>query len=454
MLRASNHLRRAGGLPRILSGGNDGGWLSLLTQETKDCQMMSTRRFNSIQYPETFSDVCTFEDQGFSTGIDTRPYYSETKRPLDDPNFLGDLPPHYERLQDLLDEPEEEHPVDVDLSTYLRALKSAAECKKGGIARRAEMWMFRLLYDLNEKREQSAQGQTPEQFTIDFPKLLECYLSTIQAWANSHGEDAAISSIRAEKWLKEAKKCAAEAASPKQMRPLLTQCYNAYLDVCSRGRHSKIDNNIMKSNARRAEDTFRGMVENYKSLGENSLVQPNTDSVNFVMRAITRCKKDPGIALRAKLHLQSMEASADSDSRNNPNALVIRPNAKSYNIYADALRTVSRHRALRQFRQEKDHSKRNEDYIGGGLEEIKAIQDTIDRMNDLSQKGCLEPMDNIPYNTLLSAWAGVSGLIKTPEAAIQAENVFRAMEDMQGMEPDATSYLSVSTWAWGVCLSL
>ena len=387
-----------------------------------------------------------------------RPLYSRdneyslatTSKPWHDPSFLSDAqPPEKEEwLAALL-----QSTGQPDVHAFALVLKSISTWKHGSAPKRAEHWMSRLSVALSAAVDEHTPPGILELTNADTSAFIEgylrCHLYTIQAWANAEAEDPIISVNRAEAWLNKAKNVSTRVPA-KDIQSLLTECHNAFLDICSKGRKSRTKRNASEIHASKAEATLRAMITQYKRLLGESPVRPNTESVNFVMRAINQCKKDTDIAIRCKDLLHWMEKSDEQSHNTSSKLLVICPNPKSYNLWLNALASVARTKAKKCARKRRAPSVALDD----GTEEMKVLQQAVDHMRDLFQRGRLGVIeDNIPYNILLSAWAGIAG-VHSRHAPMQAEKIFNEMMDLAEHQnfpevaPDAASYLQViRAWA-------
>ena len=382
----------------------------------------------------------------------------------DKPNFLEDDASYNQKerwLESLLKSPEKQRLV--DLEPYLIVLRSLSKESKGGTARRAEQWMKRLEEQCGIDREnaQEINSDSTRQFSKlkgrkSIDTLLEGYCCTIQGWANANGEDPVVSVKRAENWLEKAKQIAHQAAEPSQLQSLLTNCYNAYLDACSKGRGGKKHPHIVRNNAKKAELTLKEMMDQYSKLGEKSIVVPNTESLNFVLRAITRCRLDIDIAEKSINLLRQMENSLEQQTnseRLGPKKLVVHPNFKSYNMVLDAIATVAKLKASRNQRS-RNHG-RGQGNDDDGTYEMNLLQECIEYMRDLFDRGRLGIIENnVPFNIHLTAYANIAGTSPRHNASMQAERLFWEMEDMRENQnfpegaPCSLSYLKViQAWA-------
>lgn len=380
-----------------------------------------------------------------------RPLYSRdaaTSKPWHDPNFLSDAPAREkeEWLSALLGSSSE-----TDIQAFELVIRSIATWKHGSAPKRAEHWMLRLRKTFPaavEVEPEPSEGNKAEIASF-LEGYLRCHLYTIQSWANADADDPIISVNRAEAWLSKAKLVAARA--PVNLtQPIISECHNAFLDACSRGRASRTNRNSSEVHAAKAEAALEALIVQYKRLQGDSPVRPDTESFNFVMRSYTQCRKETNSATKCKELLDWMVKSEEKSQ--NPKSLTIRPNPKSYNLWLSALANVMRIKA------KKSTNRNRRAQSGGssqddGTAEMQTLQQAVDHMRDLFQRGRLGVIENnIPYNILLSAWAGVSGT--RHDAPMQAEKVFRTMVDLKEnhnfpeVAPDAATYLPViRAWA-------
>ena len=307
----------------------------------------------------------------------------------------------------------------LDTHAYLVVLKDLAKSNQSGSPHRAEDWMRKL-----------------EAAAATHPKLqptVECYNNVIQSWANS-GDDASISVVRAERWLS------------KLGNNANTESYNAFLDSCSRGRGGRRSYATAQKRAIQAKETLDYMIRQYKELGSDSPVIPNTESFNHVIRALTRCRHDPTVAHQVMIILKQMTEYQKKDPENSP----IKPNTKSYTMTLDAFSITARRKASNCLdRLKKGSDEDFQDATTNGLQEIQTMQDLLAYMHKLHESGGLDyAMPNtVTYNVLISAWARVSGPIH-PNAPLEAEKVLRKMialrEDFHfAVAPDVGSYTKV-----------
>lgn len=307
---------------------------------------------------------------------------------------------------------------------------------QGVDARRAEYWMSRL-----EEHEQNGPS-------IDrVAALLEGYWRTIRKWANSDGEDPIMAVKRAEKWVDKVKSLCQKVRndnefSPMKVQHLSTNCCNEYLNLLSKGRGK---NEIVMKHAQQAEDILMYMIDQYENYGEqDSFYIPDIDSFNYVLRAITRCRSDPDVANRAKKLLKFMELSCTEEPISNN--VKVEPNAKSYNMVLDSMSAVAKWKVRNCLR-----TKAVEDPANNGIQEMIELHNFLHYMEQLVEAGADEIIDsNVPYNTVMSAWAHVSGTQKHfATAPMEAEKIFQKLVEFSTkhgrneLSPDTTSYLQV-----------
>jgi hypothetical protein len=285
----------------------------------------------------------------------------------------------------------------------------------------AERWLGRL--------ERHAE-QDPSGIIL----TTECYQLVIEAWAGAEKEDPARAVTRGERWLLKH----SESTIP-HLRPT-TDTFNAFLDLCSRGRAFKNSPNkeLVKIHAQTAERALLYMIADRKKHGSESTIAPNTQSFNFVIRAWTRCRRSYGIAdhcMDTITLLDDYQATVDSS---------VRPDSRSYGMAMDSIAVLGRLKVKRY----KNQKKENDDPSENGLAEIRQLEQILGR---LRKNGVLPTTHN--YNILISAWANVSAV--NPRAPMEAESVLQRMIALkdQGEDqaaPDSLTYTTVMrAWANG-----
>ena len=310
----------------------------------------------------------------------------------------------------------------VDGAAYLFVLNSlAAESSiDPGSPRRAERWMLRL------KRQRNVELSA------------EHYTAVIQAWANSSYEHPLVSVNRAERWIDD---LLTESESNPMLYPSI-ECYNAFLDACTRGRNgkNKQKQDILELNAKKADSLLRKLHSWHHHNVDNKTLAPNTESFNFVIRGWSRCRKDSSAAQRILSLVRLME----SYQRKNPHDSDIKPNTKTYVMAMDAVVSLGRMKA----RQSMTGSWQSDSSLNG-LEEIREAENILSYMHDLFDAGVDGVVPNqVAYNVLLSGWAMLAGQ-GHHSAPFEAEQLMLKMLSFKdnGFEhanPDRLSYEKVS----------
>jgi hypothetical protein len=314
----------------------------------------------------------------------------------------------------------------VDVEAFLVVLRALAssDLEDAGAPRRAEYWMNRL---------QDHRSLQP---------TAECYQAAIQAWANSNKDNIIVVVNRSERWLNDLIAESESSSSPERIQPTI-ECFNAFLDACTRGRpgKNKRDQSIVENNAVKAEAVLRRLHSNYHHLGEEATVIPNTDTFNFVIRGWTRCKHDGIIAKRVLELLRLMEAY----QRDNPTDSRVLPNTKSYSMAMDALVSVAKMKARRCLQ---DVGSFSDDPLLNGITELDEAQAVLTYMHDLHDAGVVGVVPHrIPYNILITGWAAVAGF-GHENAPFKAEEIIRTMlshkdKGFEEAAPDRISFEKV-----------
>ena len=340
---------------------------------------------------------------------------------------------------------------EVDTGAFLVVLRALAESsanykEDSGAARRAERWMLRL---------QDHRHATP---------TAECYQSVIEAWANSGHEKVTVSVNRAERWLNELL-----AESEKQfeasrdeygirydnavepIQPTI-QCYNAFLDACTRGRpgSDKRETQLLYVHVKKADALLRRLhseAVNSPDGYSNHPYAPNTDSFNFVVRGWTRIKDYDIVPKKVIQYIQLME----SFQRDDPLNSTIRPNTKSYSMAIDALATLAGKKARRCVRD--DNSRFIKDVSKNGVQEMADAHEILQYIHNLYEAGVDGVVPHtVPYNIVLTGYANLSKS-RHNNAPLKAEEVLRKMQSMKDegftdAAPDRISYEKVIlAWA-------
>ncbi len=350
-------------------------------------------------------------------------------------------------LENPTNNPQKHQVVDVQaFLVVLRALASAEAVADAGAPRRADIWMNRLLKVYRKMHPKDSLHLTP---------TAECYQYAIQAWANSNKEQVMVVRNRSERWLNELLEQSGDelllsitvpGKHPAPMnpnKPIITptiECFDAFLDGLTRGRHgkNKRDREILLDNAKLAESILRRLHSIYchrSNAGDETpgpLIRPSTDTFNHVIRGWTRCKHERNVHKKVLAILRLME----SYQRENPAAFLLdrdapRPNTKSYSMAMDALITEAKLKARRHCNYQRQmrrrhENKRNqsekestawheppEDSSMNGVDEMNEAAAILKYMHDLRDAGVEGVMPNrVPYNILITGWAALASFGK------------------------------------------
>lgn len=364
--------------------------------------------------------------------MDMRPFF----RPL----FSSSTPEwhHPAFMQDATTEEKEawleaaiENDSRIDAAAYLVVLKDLAEkSNQSGSPQKAEGWMHRL------ELKASAYPSSPH-----LQPTVECYNCVIKSWASSL-EDASISLLRAERWLNKLRK-EPLAESDKPIVVANTESYNAFLDICSKGRAGRRNAAINREHAQKAQETLNFMIEQQEILGPASPIVPNTESFNYVIRGWTRCRNEPSVASHVMDLLKQMTVYQRQDPHNSP----VLPNTHSYTMVMDAFANAAGLKA--NYCEKHGSSEEKLDPSKNGTEEIEMVQDLLKYMHKLHETGGLDYVvpNTVTYNVLISGWARLSGPMH-PKAPLRAEQVLRKMialrEELHPeVAPDTLSYTKI-----------
>lgn len=346
------------------------------------------------------------------------------------PNFLSNatLEEKEQWLSALLSS--ETQRATVDTEAYLIVLRALAQSPRPDAPVTAERWLSRL--------EQHAQQSRLHDTIPSSVRLThECYRLVIQAWARAFKEDPDRAVIRGERWLTK------HIDSPDPSIRPTTDSFNAFLDLCSKGRGTNSSAKSMKLgriHAQAAERTLQYMIKERKQHGPSSTVAPTTESFNYVLRAWTRCRKGMNVAdhvMKTLSRMEDYQASVDAS---------VRPDSRSYAIVMDAISIRAKLKATDvRSRQSKDAWQNT---AQNGLTEIQLLNSILDRLRTKADSGDSELSPSTShFNTLISAWANLSSPVH-PHAPKEAEKIFEqmiAMKDrgMNKAAPDSITYLMV-----------
>lgn len=312
----------------------------------------------------------------------------------------------------------EESPDTVTTEDFLIVLRALADSALPDAALRAERWMRRL--------EQTDHCKVTS----------ECYQRVIEAWAEAFNEDPARIVVRAEGWLRKYRESAVHSVRPD------TACFNAFLDVCTRGRSLKGShdgNRRVREHAEMAEKMLRYMVAQRNKGGPKSRIVPNTESFNLVIRGWTRCRKDMDLADRAMAVYQLMERYRTIDAG-------VAPDPRTFGLIMDSIAVRAK---LKVKHCRRDHER--DDPLKNGMEEINSLRSLLEIIHEKHASGQSEVAPSTyTYNVLLACWSNVASLHEN--ATDEAESIMRHMTSLQedghgNVGPDAVSYMSVMR-AW------
>ncbi len=383
---------------------------------------------------------------------------------------------------------------DIDIQAFLVVLKALASndaVSDAGAPRRADKWMNRLL-----RLYRNSNG-------VHLQPTAECYQYAIQAWANSNKEQVMVVRNRSERWLNELLEQSGDELllSITERNPLsrmkqttstniepTIDCFNAFLDGLTRGRHGKNrrDREILLANAILAESILRRLhsIYTHRSREEENdgiLIRPTTDTFNHVIRGWTRCKHERNLHKKVLSILRLVEGY----QREDPAAFLLdreapRPNTKSYAMAMDALVTEAKLKARRNCNYQRQMKRRHENRHGNnseeewkqtdddslnGFDEMNEAAAILKYMHDLRDAGVQGVMPNrVPYNILITGWAALASFGKhkrhsnapandNQSEEFRAESILRTMMSHRDngfldAAPDVISYERVIlAWA-------
>mmetsp|Transcript_813 Transcript_813/g.1286 ORF Transcript_813/g.1286 Transcript_813/m.1286 type:complete len:822 (-) Transcript_813:1477-3942(-) len=325
----------------------------------------------------------------------------------------------------------------------------------------------------NERNENDVQ-----KFVFHLQPTVECYNEVIRAWSNAKNPIVA----RAERWLDTMRRNRDYINElQKRMKGNVegnytqsnineeryvdcaaipnTESYNLFLSIVSKGHVKKTL--LLRDNADKARYLLQEMIDIHKESGDD-IAQPNTDSFNYVLRAITRSRSDVELTTKLMATLRLMESlQRESD---NPDNAVVKPNTMTYCMAIDAFGISAYQKAFSS--QKRKHFNENkvlpktasedDDFINEAdpFKEIERAESILKYMHDLNSFGNVDVIpNNVAYNTIISAYSRISSE-KYPDAPMQAESVLRRMIELSDKEiesavaPDTRSYNTViRCWA-------
>jgi len=374
----------------------------------------------------------------------------------------------------------------LDVDAYNFVIKSWAReaSSNNAAAFHAEKWLIRMRQSLESPMLHNGALSPPSDDCLPTAVRpnVESYNAVLEAWSKSNSEVIAV--LRAERWLDELRKLKSirTDSSPEKRNSLgiekgssvddldtnlgpTTESYNFFLATCAKGLgKTKKD---LQANAVKAEQTLSYMITQWRN-HDNFREAPDTNSFNYVMTAVTKCKSDPTVVSRVMEWLRMMESFQRSSfiSSNNDNINHhIRANTKSYSIAINAwgilaqqkavasARERRRYRTLRGVQLQKGRAiadKVNPSFQSSddGHDEVQKAKAILNYMHDLSKAGVIEVKpDTFTYNSVIGAWSKISSEY-SEDAPFRAEEVFRDMMELfdQGspnVTPDLFSYTQI-----------
>ena len=339
------------------------------------------------------------------------------------------------------------NPGRVCTEDYLIVLRALATSKIPDAPLRAERWIYRLEQhaantspDISNTSSSNLFGNVISMKGVVIPTS-ECYQRVIEAWGDAINEDAARVVTRAERWLWKNIDSSSLIARPN------TACFNAFLNVCTKGRALKntlAGSYLIREHAQKAENVVRYMVAMRRKEGPECLMAPTIESFNLVLRGWTRCRRSIDISERTMDALNLLEQYQLSVDPN------VRPDSRSYGMAMDSINVRAK---LKVKRTRGPLGKANSNNPSeNGIEEVQLLTNMIDFLHEKKKAGDMYLAPNTySYNILLSCWANAAFLHE--HAPSETEKILRQMtlfkeNGMDGMEPDSTSYLMViRAWA-------
>lgn len=336
-------------------------------------------------------------------------------------------------------------PDRVNTEDYLTVLRTLAASKLPDAPLRAERWLNRLEQHAGDAmpattNSSSSYFERPSSTAGLVVPTSECYQRVIEAWAEATSEDPGRIVTRTERWLWK------HIESPSEVTRPDTACFNAFLDVCTKGRAFKNSqkSKMIVEHAQKAENVLRFMIAMRRKEGPDCKMKPNSESFNLVIRGWTRCRKSLDIVDRTMDALSLMEQYQSSVDGS------VRPDSKSYGMTMDSI-SVRAKLKVKCSRGPLGKSSRNNP-SENGLAEIQLLSNMIDFFHEKRKAGdsVIAP-STYTYNILLGCWANVA--ILHEHAPSEAEKILRHMtylkeQGVDGVGPDSTSYLMVMrAWA-------
>jgi hypothetical protein len=286
----------------------------------------------------------------------------------------------------------------VDAEAFLIVMRALVDSNLPDAALRTERWMILL--------ERMAGSS-------NYSKLWptrECYLHCIRAWGNSE-KDPSIAVIRAERWLRKQ----LESHDPNVLPN--TECFNAFLNICTKGQGSP---DVLRKHASKSRQTLEYMIEQRTKEGPSCDCAPNLDSFNYNIRGVSSIRKQDtvDITIEALNLLEHYERTVDP---------TVRPNEISHCMVLHAI--------AKKAKQKIKNARNNRQSVWAdpsvnGIHEIDAIIEIIEYMKhkqDIGERDYGPTTSS--FNILCAAWSHLSSPVH-PRAADECEKILRTMTSM------------------------
>ncbi|KAL7545361.1 hypothetical protein ACHAWF_008710, partial [Thalassiosira exigua] len=372
---------------------------------------------------------------------------------------------------------------DLDSKAYLRVLEAHVRSMRGSSPQKAEYWvdllerqhasaleLFRAMYGRGKDpagNSGSIQQENAAAIVQNLEPTVECYNALIGAWGN---DKDLISVVRSRRWLS---KLEEEAKNPNSSLEPNAHSYDLYLHSCSRGlgKHQKVH----IERAKEAEE----MLDYRLSPDAPFTLRPTTESFNLVIRAWTRCRREPEVAKKVmqfvkrmegiyKDYLLSKQKGVDVKGEDWSWKQYITPNTKTYTMAMDGWiiraglkATASKSKQLAKNNYLKQISTNTgypnemleEETKDDGTKEMRKAEKILKYIRDLDGIGHTDVQTTvIAYNIMLSGWARLANELR-PDVPLKAERLLHDMialaeQGNEGAAPDATSFNAVIK-AWG-----
>jgi hypothetical protein len=357
---------------------------------------------------------------------------------------------------------------------------------------RAEDWLSRLRKEAVKEGE-GLMGKKSDN-NIGLQPTLESYNAVLEAWSNNR---EALAVARAERWFSElstlSKIDVVASESNAGQRPILAslESYNYLLAVYSKGlgkNKKRIQEGVIK-----AENLLNQLLASCEASSiaidreENNCylepVAPNTDSFNYVISAILKCRDNSDVAVRVMDWVRRMETldnesvvlESHSSSINEKKGaeplqtvskrgliLNVAPNSKTYSIAISAWALAAQQqasKAQRNRRRERTrryeqvntsrkignidsyHSDDNDKESMPGFHEVREAEEILKYMHQVHEAGSDDVVpDAMAYNAVIGAWSKISDEDNV-KAPFYAEQVLGQMLQLREDSSSARSIL-------------